>query len=858
MECHIVKLPNELLDRIATCSASLRDTAALAHSCKRMTGALTPVLYKLDATSIFPRALMWSAVRGRAEVAEKALKAGTDANTLCDAMLHEPFLAESPFSGPKLQESTPLLLAAAFGHLGIAATLLGAGANGRWMDRHLRTALHWAALSGHADMVELLLEHAPATRHAEEYRRLKPAEYALDAGHTQIFKRLAEAGPLSDHLQYLCHAASVGNDASFRWLLARRPQFDGEPWKYWMTKSLAAACRGDADGHVRVVETILKNCKQDCNLSTDLTSWAAASSCKTSAGPRMLRLLFEYAGTSLTKHILEHDATQYHAPGSESEFEKDTAKDVFYGLVLRACDAKNAESLRVILRNGASTAINRFVRDNECAIRRICSDAACLDLIFGGDAGSTLLASQTGRVAFSGARESGNDECARLLLSRGVNLEATYGCELGVESFAPVWASALEKGCFPAVHCLKRLGLAADLTNAQWLNLLQDVQEHVEEASPELMMEKLIAQNPNATGTEGWGKPPLHRCCELGWSRCAQMLLDAGADMNGEDDDGVKPLHLAVFENNFQTVQLLLRAGADVDARTSRRATPLLVACAQIGVTNKGMATFLMEQGANTGLQDETGATPLHAICSATFDDPTEALELMRSLIKRGANVDAVAQRKGRLGPAGWETEPCTPLLTACYLQNVAAAKCLLEHGADPAPFPGLTTSTLSIAVEKMNAQLVGLLLSYGQDPNAPDEKGETPLHLAFRSGGSYHVLKLLLDHNLKNDMPPSLPAIKLRQRAGFTPFHFPAELNQPLLLELLLELATSDELGLDLKTAHHLAELGANNAIRIFVERGIVDPAKKYRGRTLLEAALEFRKFTVSAYLRSLKEGPV
>ena len=855
--CHIIKLPNEILDLIATCSNSLRATAALACSCKHMHKVFSRTLYKLDATSIFPRALIWSAVHGLTKMAETALAAGTDVNTLCDAMLHEPFMAESPLSELDFHESTPLLLAAAFGHLEIAEKLLEKGANGRWMDRHLRTALHWAALSGHADIVHLLLEHAPATRHADDYRRLKPAEYALEGGHTQIFRRLAEVGPLSDRLQYLCHAAWVGNDSSFRWLLGSRAKFDRELWKYWIAKSLTAACRGDTDGHVQVVETILTNCRHDCNLPTSLTPWTQASKRKSSAGPRMLRLLVEYADTDLAKHNSKHDRSPYavREAVAEAEVEEDPNRDILFGLVCRACEAKNAESLKIILEYGADTTIKRLAPYDKSAIRRMCSDAECLDLILSGDGGPTLLAGQTGHDAFSEACQAGNAECARLLLSRGVNSGATHSWHRWFESFVPVWASALEQGCFSPVHQLRSMGIGAKLTNIQWLKLIQSMQRNDTEASTELILEKMIAEIPNLNeAQETGGRPPLHALCQSGLTRCAELLLHAGADINAKDLDECTPLHHAVLQNDFATVNLLLRAGADMNALAGNQLTPLMGACSQMHVA-KGMAKYLIEQGADTSFKNEEGLTVLHTICCARDNDPAEVVELMRSLIDRGADVNAVAQRNVRRTLLGWVKEPCTPLQQACYRDNVVAAKCLLEHGAEPNRPRGLGTSTLSIAVKRTSAQLVKLLLAYGQDPNAPDKNGETPLHLAFRSGGSHAILKLFLNHNSRNDLPPSLPKIKLRQEVDFSSFHSPAELNHPLLLELLLKFATPEELGLDFNTALRLAELGANNAIRIFVERGIVHPEGRYLGRMLLETAIEFRKFSVMAYLRSLKE---
>jgi hypothetical protein len=57
------------------------------------------------------------------------------------------------------RESTPLIIAAGLGHIDIVRTLLQAGADANMKDEKGLTALAWALVKGHTDIVELLKKH---------------------------------------------------------------------------------------------------------------------------------------------------------------------------------------------------------------------------------------------------------------------------------------------------------------------------------------------------------------------------------------------------------------------------------------------------------------------------------------------------------------------------------------------------------------------------------------------------------------------------------------------------------------------------------------------------------------------------
>ena len=63
---------------------------------------------------------------------------------------------------------------------------------------------------------------------------------------------------------------------------------------------------------------------------------------------------------------------------------------------------------------------------------------------------------------------------------------------------------------------------------------------------------------------------PLHLAVANGHSETARILLDAGADVNGDGDEANwTPLHLSADGDDAETISLLVGSGADIEAKTA-------------------------------------------------------------------------------------------------------------------------------------------------------------------------------------------------------------------------------------------------------------------------------------------------
>lgn len=166
---------------------------------------------------------------------------------------------------------------------------------------------------------------------------------------------------------------------------------------------------------------------------------------------------------------------------------------------------------------------------------------------------------EKGLVAFTVARYSRQDSIAKLLLEKGARLDINAAAMAGVED----------------------------------------------------RVIALLAEDAKRTGEyshDGW--TPLHLAAFFGHKKCAEILLEQGANVHARSRNAMKntPLHAAAAGRHGSVVEVLLAHGADANARQHGGWTPLHAA-AQNGDVET--ATLLLAHGADSKARADNNQSAL-------------------------------------------------------------------------------------------------------------------------------------------------------------------------------------------------------------------------------------------------------
>ena len=211
----------------------------------------------------------------------------------------------------------------------------------------------------------------------------------------------------------------------------------------------------------------------------------------------------------------------------------------------------------------------------------------------------------------------------------------------------------------------------------------------------------------------GDGATALHWAVRNDELAIAQLLLEAGANVNAANRWGVTPLSVACVNGSAAAVELLLKAGADVNAVQTSGETALMTA-ARTG--NLAVVSRLLDAGATVNHR-----MPGHGQTALMWAAAERHAGVARALIARGADVD-VRSNNGY-----------TALMFAGREGDSDSARLLMDAGTDVnlASKDGFTA--LLLATVRGHVETAALLLEYGADPNA-DGPGYTALHWASGS----------------------------------------------------------------------------------------------------------------------------
>ena len=207
-------------------------------------------------------------------------------------------------------------------------------------------------------------------------------------------------------------------------------------------------------------------------------------------------------------------------------------------------------------------------------------------------------------------------------------------------------------------------------------------------------------------------------------------------------------------------MQLFLEHGEDVNAWDKAQDTPLHLASSK---SWPEIVQVLLDHGAEADARNADGQNPLHRVPQLQYYHSLHGANIVMQLLKHEVGSDVNERDKDQE----------TPLHLASYYLSSDLVKVLLDYGAqvDAEDNRGLTPLHQLVLGNHKCQSLSGtgrlepwdsraiytahLLLERGADVNAQNKDNETPLHLASRLR-LHELARLLLEHGADLDVKNS------------------------------------------------------------------------------------------------------
>ena len=199
----------------------------------------------------------------------------------------------------------------------------------------------------------------------------------------------------------------------------------------------------------------------------------------------------------------------------------------------------------------------------------------------------------------------------------------------------------------------------------------------------------------------------------------AQMLIDAGADVNAKDASEQSAFLIATSEGYLRLLELTLRHGANVNSKDSFHGTGLIRA-AERG--HYAIVGRLVQVGTEVDHVNNLGWTALHEAI-ILGDGSQRYIDTVRVLVAAGAGVQLPSRRDGIAPIAHAEAKGYTAIAELLRVSLAADRRGALD--------PETADQQLLAAATVGDADLAAVALRHGATPEVRDQRRRTPLLIA-------------------------------------------------------------------------------------------------------------------------------
>eukprot|EP01038_Epipyxis_sp_PR26KG_P013812 gene13812-18526_t len=224
---------------------------------------------------------------------------------------------------------------------------------------------------------------------------------------------------------------------------------------------------------------------------------------------------------------------------------------------------------------------------------------------------------------------------------------------------------------------------------------------------------------------------PLHVAIINKHNDVAKLLIQAGSDLDLQDDYGRNTLFLVAQARNYELCELVLSYNININSYNYLGETPLLAACVE---GDEEMIKLLLKYGADSKWKNLKGLSCIAVVIQSSYDT-MKKLNIIRLLVEYHCNLESKS-------PGGW-----TPLIKCAFLGDKMLVEALVSHGANVNACADNGFTPLMAACQNGWLQAVELLLEHEADVNSQLDNGSTAL-IAACNGGYTEIVLLLVQNN--------------------------------------------------------------------------------------------------------------